>query len=53
MDNLPQEDDRSVTRLSTRQHHCQSIHHHLLIKSLARVSSFTVGAQQMEEIMQG
>jgi hypothetical protein len=36
MGNLPQEDDRSLTRLSTHQHLCQSLPHHLLIKSLAR-----------------
>jgi hypothetical protein len=34
--NLPQEHDRSVARLSTRHHLCQSLPHHLLIKKLAR-----------------
>jgi hypothetical protein len=36
MGNLPQEDDRSVARLSTHQHLRQSLPHHLLIKNLAR-----------------
>jgi hypothetical protein len=36
MGNLPQEDDRSVARLSTRQHLRQSLTHHLLRKKLAR-----------------
>jgi hypothetical protein len=35
MGNLPQEDDRSVTRPSTRQHLHQSLPHQLLIKNLA------------------
>jgi hypothetical protein len=33
---LPQEDDRSIARLSTRQHLHQSLPHQLLIKNLAR-----------------
>jgi hypothetical protein len=36
MGNLPQEGDRSVARLITRQHLRQSLPHHLLIKKLAR-----------------
>jgi hypothetical protein len=35
MGNLPQVDDRSVTRLSTRQHLRQSLPHQLVIKNLA------------------
>jgi hypothetical protein len=33
---LPQEDDWCIVRLSTRQHHLQSLIHHPLIKILAR-----------------
>jgi hypothetical protein len=36
MGNLPQQDDRSVARLSTCQHLRQSLTRHLLIKILAR-----------------
>jgi hypothetical protein len=36
MGNLPQEDDRSVARLSTHHHHRQSLSHQLLIKKLVR-----------------
>jgi hypothetical protein len=36
MGDLPQEDDRRVARLSTHQHLCQSLPHHLMIKILAR-----------------
>jgi hypothetical protein len=36
MGNLPQEDDRRVTRLSTHRHHRHSLPHQLLIKNLAR-----------------
>jgi hypothetical protein len=36
MDALPQKDDRRIVRLSTRQHHLQSLLHHPLIKILAR-----------------
>jgi hypothetical protein len=35
-DNLPQEDDRRVARLSNRQHPHQNLPHQLLIKVLAR-----------------
>jgi hypothetical protein len=35
MTNIPQEDDQSVTRLSTHRY-CQSLPHQLLIKNLAR-----------------
>jgi hypothetical protein len=52
MDALPQEDDWRIVRLSTRQHHLQSLLHHHLIKILARVSSLMVGAQQVGGIMQ-
>jgi hypothetical protein len=36
MSDLPQKDDRSVARLSTRQDLLQSPPHHLPIKNLAR-----------------
>jgi hypothetical protein len=36
MDALPQEDDLRIVRLSTRQHHLQSLLHHPLIKVLVR-----------------
>jgi hypothetical protein len=36
MDALPQEDDRCIVRLSTCQHHLQSLLHHPQIKILAR-----------------
>jgi hypothetical protein len=36
MGDLPQEDDWRIVRLSTRQHHLQSLLHHPLIKILAR-----------------
>jgi hypothetical protein len=36
MDALPQEDDWHIVRLSTHQHHLQSLLHHSLIKILAR-----------------
>jgi hypothetical protein len=36
MGNLPQEDDRSVARLSIHQHLRQSLPEHLLIKIIAR-----------------
>jgi hypothetical protein len=36
MDALPLEDDWRIVRLSTRQHHLQSLLHHPLIKLLAR-----------------
>jgi hypothetical protein len=52
MDTLPQEGDRRIFRLKTRQRHQRSLCHHPLIKILARVSSLTVGAQQVLEIMQ-
>jgi hypothetical protein len=52
MGDLLQEDDWSVARLSTCQRLRQCLPHQLLIKNLARVSSLTVGAQQMGGIMQ-
>jgi hypothetical protein len=36
MGNLPQEDVRSVARLSTHHHHRHNLPHQLLIKNLAR-----------------
>jgi hypothetical protein len=36
MGNLPQEDDRSVARLSTHRHHRQSLPHQLLIKKISK-----------------
>jgi hypothetical protein len=36
MDALPQEDDWRIVRLSTHQHHLQSLLHHPLFKILAR-----------------
>jgi hypothetical protein len=52
MGNLPQEDDRRIVRLKTH-HRQRSLHHHPLIKILARVSSLIVGAQQVgEKLMQ-
>jgi hypothetical protein len=35
MDTLSQKDDWRIVRLSTRQHHLQSLLHHHLIKILA------------------
>jgi hypothetical protein len=52
MDNLTQEDDRCIVRLSIHQYLHQSLVHHPLIKILARVSSLMIGAQQVGEIMQ-
>jgi hypothetical protein len=52
MDTLPQEDDWRIVRLKIHQRHLRSLHHHPLIKILARVSSLMVGAQQVGEIMQ-
>jgi hypothetical protein len=49
MDNLPQEDDRRIVRLKTHRRHQPSLHHHPLIKILARVSSLMVEAQQVGE----
>jgi serine/threonine protein phosphatase PrpC len=36
MNTLPQEGDWRIVRLSTHRHHLQSLHHHPLIKILAR-----------------
>jgi hypothetical protein len=36
MGNLPQEDDRSIARLSTHRHHRHRLPHELLVKNLAR-----------------
>jgi hypothetical protein len=36
MDTLPQEGDWRIFRLSICQHHLQCLHHHPLIKILAR-----------------
>jgi hypothetical protein len=48
MGNLPQEDDRRIIRLRIHRRNLhQSLLHHPLIKILARVSSPTVGAQQV------
>jgi hypothetical protein len=47
MDTLPHEGDWCIVKLSTRRHHLQCLHHHPLIKVLARVSSLMVGAQQV------
>jgi hypothetical protein len=52
MDTLPQEGDWHIVRLKIHQHHLRSLHHHPLIKTLARVSSLMVEAQQVGEIMQ-
>jgi hypothetical protein len=53
MDNLPQEDDRRIVRLSIHRSLYQGLLHHPLIKILARVSSLMVGAQQVgEKLMQ-
>jgi hypothetical protein len=52
MDTLPHEGDKRIVRLKTRQRQLRSFCHHPLIKILARVSSLTVGAQQVLEIMQ-
>jgi hypothetical protein len=51
--NLPQEHDRSIARLITHRHHCQSLPHQLLMKNLARGELTYGGAQQMGGIMQG
>jgi hypothetical protein len=53
MGNLPQEDDRSIARLRTRQHLRQSLPHQLLIKKLAKGELTYGGAQQMGGSMQG
>jgi hypothetical protein len=45
MDTLPQERDWRIVRLSTRQHHLQSLLHHPLIKILAR-GELTYGRAQ-------
>jgi hypothetical protein len=51
MDNLTQEDDRSVARLSTRQHLRQSLPHQLLIKKLARGElTYGGGLNKWEEL---
>jgi hypothetical protein len=52
MDTLPQEGDWSIVRLKIHQRHLRSLHHHPLIKLLARVSSLMVGDQQVGGIMQ-
>jgi hypothetical protein len=52
MDSLPHEGDWRIVRLKTHQRHLQSLCHLPLIKILARVSSFMVGAQQVGELMQ-
>jgi hypothetical protein len=52
MDTLLQEGDWHIVRLSTRRHHLQCLHHHPLIKILARVSSLMVEDQQVGGIMQ-
>jgi hypothetical protein len=49
MDTLPQEGDWRIVRLKTHQPHQRSLHHHPLIKILARVRSLMVGAQQVGE----
>jgi hypothetical protein len=36
MSNLSQEDDQSITRLSTHHHHHQSLPHQFVIKNLER-----------------
>jgi hypothetical protein len=53
MGNLPQEDDRRIVRLSIHRNLHQGLHHHPMIKILARVSSLMVEAQQVgEKLMQ-
>jgi hypothetical protein len=52
MDTLSQEGDWRIVRLKIHQCHLRSLHYHPLIKTLARVSSLMVGAQQVGEIMQ-
>jgi hypothetical protein len=53
MGDLPQEDDRSIVRLSIHWNIHQGYLHHPPIKILARVSSLMVGAQQVgEKLMQ-
>jgi hypothetical protein len=52
MDTLPQEGVWRIVRLKTHQRHLRSLHHHPLIKILARVSSLMVGAQQVGELLQ-
>jgi hypothetical protein len=52
MDTLPQEGGWHIVRLNIHQCHLRCLHHHPLIKILARVSSLIVGAQQVGEIMQ-
>jgi hypothetical protein len=50
MDTLPQEGNWRIIRLKTHQRHMRSLRHHPLIKIVARVSSFMVGAQLVGEI---
>jgi hypothetical protein len=52
MDTLSQEGDWRIVRLKIHQCHLRSLRYHPLIKTLARVSSLMVGAQQVGEIMQ-
>ena len=50
MDTLPQEGDWRIVKLKIHQRHVRSLHHHPLIKILARVSSLMVEAQQVGKI---
>jgi hypothetical protein len=52
MDALPQEDDWCIVKLSTCQHHLQSLLHHPLIKILARGELLMIRAQQVRGVMQ-